>query len=75
MNHTFIKYESYLSMKPRLSRDSLADLSNAKILLLFYEHNLFWLKKTLFKYLILGLERAKIKGRNSVTPLHGILIM
>ncbi len=28
MNHTFDKYDSYLSMKPRFSRDSLADISS-----------------------------------------------
>ncbi len=28
MNHTFDKYDSYLSMKPRFSRDSLAVVSS-----------------------------------------------
>jgi hypothetical protein len=31
MNHTFDKYDSYLSMKPRFSRDSLARARNPKL--------------------------------------------
>jgi hypothetical protein len=30
MNHTLVKYESYLSIKPRFSRDSLARNANFK---------------------------------------------
>ena len=30
MNHTFNKYDSYLSMKPRFSRDSLAAISSTR---------------------------------------------
>ncbi len=41
MNHTFDKYDSYLSMKPRFSRDSLAKITRKNYLFLTRLKNLF----------------------------------
>jgi hypothetical protein len=59
MNHTFIKYESNLSMKPRFSRDSLAKIVKKNLFgkifffakILINSHLLIYAKKIIKNHL------------------------